>query len=201
MKTLAIFALSSVLALLSCQQEPEPEAVEPKVVVITEQDAQERDPYSQQDMTANTLDTSKPVDVARQDATAPDVTPDMPTQGVSVIENAGRSVTSVGTYCGEGAATAGYEIGGMGAAKALCETACGDEAAHMCSWHELSLSLQIGARPDNGIFWYASELDSCKGWQGFSNETGAAVQFSTESDSAWTTVLSCGSAQTIACCR
>ncbi len=76
----------------------------------------------------------------------------------------------LGTYCGQTAATTG-NIGGYAAARQLCATACGVSTAHMCTGHELAISLQLGEAVPDG--WYSSfghfdrgaEVNrDCAGW-------------------------------------
>ncbi|MDW8281970.1 MAG: hypothetical protein RMK29_09675 [Myxococcales bacterium] len=59
--------------------------------------------------------------------------------------------SGVGKFCGESAPSKGMAVsGGMvgaRAAKRLCETACGDAQAHVCTKTEVSLSWQAGLRP------------------------------------------------------
>ncbi len=58
----------------------------------------------------------------------------------------GRISSSVlGVYCGKTTGTFnGAQVGGFGGAKSLCATACDNTNAHMCTAHEISISLQLG---------------------------------------------------------
>ncbi|AFM12416.1 hypothetical protein [Turneriella parva] len=49
----------------------------------------------------------------------------------------------LGSYCGASTATNG-NIGSYAAAKTLCQTACSDTNAHMCTVHEILIELQSG---------------------------------------------------------
>lgn len=75
-----------------------------------------------------------------------------PTQKLSVNGRISSSV--IGSYCGSSTATTG-NIGGYPAAKALCETACGNANAHMCTAHEIGISAQLGISMAAGA-WYSS---------------------------------------------
>ncbi len=76
----------------------------------------------------------------------------------------------LGSYCGSTAATTG-NLGGYAAGRSLCQTACGNQAAHMCTMHEISISMQLGETIPAG--WYSvyaringsgENLLDCQGW-------------------------------------
>jgi hypothetical protein len=92
-------------------------------------------------------------------------------------ENAERAVTRYGShvisaggaYCGSTAAVTG-SVGGYPGAKALCEGACGDPAAHMCTLEEVFRSLQLGILVPVGER-YIGEYHDCGGWWTTSGNT------------------------------
>ncbi len=89
-----------------------------------------------------------------------------------VTVNGKISSSVLGVYCG---ATAGLVTGNMGGytgAKALCETACSNTNAHMCTAHEISISRQLGISISSNL-WYTSysfgfqsgtDTIDCAGW-------------------------------------
>jgi hypothetical protein len=75
----------------------------------------------------------------------------------------GTEVISIGgVYCGSTVSRTG-NMGGYAGAKALCETACGDPAAHVCTDDDVLRSLQLGiAMPVDQR--YARNQGECEGW-------------------------------------
>ena len=78
----------------------------------------------------------------------------------------------LGTYCGATAAGSTGNIGGYVAAKNLCVTACSNANAHICSGHEITVTLQQGiTMPASGL-WFSSYVATgtgtnvmdCNGW-------------------------------------
>ena len=84
----------------------------------------------------------------------------------------GRPISAAGLHCGDGAATRGGIInsfdGGSGyrAAKAICEQACGNALAHLCTGSEIARSLQAGwSAPDAGLWYSAPVNGDCDGFE------------------------------------
>lgn len=120
----------------------------------------------------------------------------------SAIESA-----PVGTYCGQSASTYdGAGVGGYTGAKTKCQAACGNTNAHMCTAHEIVLSLQNGISVP-GSLWISNyfvavspnagnNLYDCQGWtvntagfEGIRTDPGGGPQ-----------VHACGIAIALACC-
>ncbi|MBI5487107.1 MAG: hypothetical protein HY905_07220 [Deltaproteobacteria bacterium] len=93
-----------------------------------------------------------------------------------------KTISVGGVYCGATAATSG-SVGGYSGAKALCETACADPVAHMCSTEEVTRSAALGvafgagwyvggergyaglcARSETGWSYYHFASTDCDGW-------------------------------------
>jgi hypothetical protein len=68
-----------------------------------------------------------------------------------VVRYGTEEISVGGTYCSPTAPMTG-SLGGYQAGKALCETACGDPAAHLCSSEEVTRSLQLGVAVPNGRY-------------------------------------------------
>jgi hypothetical protein len=127
--------------------------------------------------------------------------------GATVTVNGRVSSSVLGVYCG---ATAGLVTGNMGGytgAKALCETACSNTNAHMCTAHELSISFQLGIPLPNVQLWYstyvyASDIGlfttDCFGWASSSSTPRGALR-STLSDNR-PTDGDCSVSYQVACC-
>lgn len=88
----------------------------------------------------------------------------------------------VGTYCGETDPTNGRFGGNAVAndgrypwAKERCEEACDNEAAHMCTGHEISLSLQRGLDLPTHAWFSATSPDSCSAWTADASGSGSAL--------------------------
>jgi hypothetical protein len=93
------------------------------------------------------------------------------TAGRMIVRSGGRQISVGGIYCGY---TAGMtaSLGGYAGAKALCQTVCGDPAAHMCTGDEVERSAQLGGV---GFGWFSAGVatavsgvsalaDDCQGW-------------------------------------
>lgn len=99
----------------------------------------------------------------------------------------GRISSAVlGTYCGGSASNTTGNVGGYPAAKSICENACGNANAHLCSAHEISISKQLGASIPNGQYYDShistdvnggNPMRDCNGWMSgtaavYANTTG-----------------------------
>lgn len=71
----------------------------------------------------------------------------------------------LGTYCGRSSDTAGDMVDaanytgvpGFQGGKAICEIICSDSRAHVCTGHELAMSLQRNVTiPNDRSYWYIS---------------------------------------------
>jgi hypothetical protein len=118
----------------------------------------------------------------------------------------GRISSSVlGTYCGATAASVTGNMGGYTGAKALCETACSNTNAHMCTAHEMIISMQLGISfPVSGL-WYSTYVradaggqlgQDCYGWTVTTND-GAA---SNGSSNGQPNLSNCSASRKVACC-
>lgn len=130
------------------------------------------------------------------------------TAGGMIVTSGGRSISVGGVYCGATAAMSG-SLGGYTGAKALCETACGDSAAHMCSTEEIvrSAQLMIGI----GGAWFAAgsspifvggasctttcSLNDCQGWTTSNTWSAGSTWSSTAAN-----YMACNTSQPVACC-
>ncbi len=92
-----------------------------------------------------------------------------------------------GAFCGQHNKTKG-DLGGYEGAKTMCEAACNDADAHMCTGVEMVMSAQLGLLPANSSFWYANNSVSsvnisgqtylnndCFGWTEDGSGTATAV--------------------------
>ncbi len=113
----------------------------------------------------------------------------------------------LGTYCGSTAATTTGSISGYVAAKNLCVTACSSANAHMCSGHEISVTLQQGiAMPATGL-WISSYVATgtganvmdCNGWQN-GTATYSALFYDGVTNSR-PNVATCDTMMRVACCQ
>ncbi len=102
----------------------------------------------------------------------------------TVTVNGKISSISLGTYCGISSITTG-NMGGFTGAKALCVTACGNANAHMCSGHEMIVSLQMGLSIPSNV-WFMAGISSdingitgiqqdCLGWTSNSGSISGGV--------------------------
>jgi hypothetical protein len=97
------------------------------------------------------------------------------TAGRMIVRSGLQSISVGGIYCGATAAMTG-SLGGYAGAKALCETVCGDPAAHMCAGEEIVRSAQLlGGFSGVAMFWFSAGVDAavvgspygandCLGW-------------------------------------
>jgi collagen triple helix repeat protein len=114
------------------------------------------------------------------------------------------------TYCGSTVPTTGDFGGpavdnGYAFAKGECETACNSVNAHMCTSHELIMTMQLGITVP-ALLWYSAGINAmnvygelatrdCGGWNDASNSyMGPTTNGSTFERSY------CDSAHAIACC-
>ena len=89
-----------------------------------------------------------------------------------VVHYGGEEISVGGIYCGSSIAMTG-NAGGYAGVKALCETACGDPAAHVCSIEEVGRSVQLGiVVPNNARYTAAHQFSvggnantDCSGWK------------------------------------
>jgi hypothetical protein len=121
--------------------------------------------------------------------------------GKGVQGDPGPVGPNAAAYCGATQPSTGAEFLGYTNLKALCVTACGDDAnAHICSASEMVYSAQIGAIASGTVYWYAlgtapiGLADDCGGWTSDITE-GAAWQVGD-----LPTTQSCSSQLPAACC-
>ena len=129
-----------------------------------------------------------------------------PGQKLSV--NGKISSAVLGTYCGAtGSPYNGAAVGGDVGAKAKCQTACGNTNAHMCTNHEISVSLQNGIALLGESLWiatfgYAEEagynISDCLMWTNSENLWRGHIYAGTASGRPW--YSGCDSSYRLACC-
>lgn len=76
----------------------------------------------------------------------------------TVTVNGRISSSVLGVYCGI-TPTATGNLGGYAGAKALCVTACGNTNAHMCTSHEMIITMQVGITIPSNI-WFSNGISS-----------------------------------------
>jgi hypothetical protein len=145
----------------------------------------------------------------------------LPSGSRTVVTSPFASATVGGVFCGTTAdATTGALSDGNGntgykAAKKLCEaaSACGPNAlAHMCTWHEIAISAQLGLVPLSPAtgYWYSAGggsvypspvtyLNDCGGWI-HSETTYMGSTLSSDSGSVGFSWANCNGQLKIACC-
>jgi hypothetical protein len=74
--------------------------------------------------------------------------------GIGPPGDVGNPGPPVGTYCGTSAISTGA-TGGYPLARALCQTACGDDDAHVCSGADMVRAASDDLLP-NELIWFAS---------------------------------------------
>jgi hypothetical protein len=127
-----------------------------------------------------------------------------------LIVRHGSEVISVGgMYCGSSLAVTG-SAGGYVGAKTLCETACGDPAAHLCSAEEVVRSLQVGIdvptaeRYAAGIQYSsgASSSYECFGWRDgtVSALVAPSITYHTGYGGLGPSTTDCGTSRPFLCC-
>jgi hypothetical protein len=127
-----------------------------------------------------------------------------------LIVRHGSEVISVGgMYCGSSLAVTG-SAGGYVGAKTLCETACGDPAAHLCSAEEVVRSLQVGIdvptaeRYAAGIQYSsgASSSYECFGWRDgtVSALVAPSITYHTGYGGLGPSTTDCGTTRPFLCC-
>jgi hypothetical protein len=117
------------------------------------------------------------------------------------------SSANLGLYCGITASSFTGNIGGFTSAKALCATACGNSNAHMCTAHEIIMSLQLGVSlPGSGNYWITSpttsantDLLDCNSWTSSSASPNQGSIISIGSPSQLF-IAYCNTSHQIACC-
>ena len=111
------------------------------------------------------------------------------------------STAVVGMYCGPTASLTGA-AGGYSTLRTLCRSACGTTTAHVCTAHELLMTVQFASLPA-AAHWYSSYVatplpaDDCQNWTtsgGASN--GPIIAATTGIPSAGT----CANSRPFACC-
>lgn len=122
------------------------------------------------------------------------------------------SSSTLGTFCGFTASGYdGAQVGGYTGAKSKCETACGNTSAHMCTAHEVMISLQLGiSMAGSGGFgaFYMSGIKAtsvnapnpirdCSDWT-----SNSASDYGGGIDNAGSLVVNrnCGTTAKLACC-
>jgi hypothetical protein len=86
-----------------------------------------------------------------------------------IVRYGTEEISVGGIYCGSTATATTGIAGGYPAVKALCETACSDAAAHVCSGEEVGRSLQLGMTLPRQE-WFSTTVGSggnadCSGWR------------------------------------
>ncbi|MBP7282482.1 MAG: hypothetical protein KBA66_12955 [Leptospiraceae bacterium] len=127
--------------------------------------------------------------------------------GGNVVVNGRISSSVLGTFCGATAASVTGNMGGFTGAKALCETACGNSNAHMCTAHETLISLQLGISFPVGVFWITSPTTSantdaldCNSWTSSSAPPNQGSAIENTSPPAQLFISFCNNPRKIACC-
>ena len=132
------------------------------------------------------------------------------TAGRMIVRSGGRQISVGGIYCGGTAGMSG-SFGGHAGAKTLCEAACGDPAAHMCTTEEVIRSTQLGLAPSGWIAaggnWpnqfgsctSACYHNDCYGWTS-SASTNAGSVWAFQSGGWQLLSLSCSLTYGVACC-
>ncbi len=125
----------------------------------------------------------------------------------NVTVNGRISSSILGVYCGITASSFTGNIGGFTSAKALCETACGNTNAHMCTAHEMIMTLQLGiSLPGSGNYWITSpttsantDLLDCNSWTSASAapNQGSTIFIGSPSQ---LFIAFCNTSHQIACC-
>lgn len=99
-----------------------------------------------------------------------------------VVRYGTEEISVGGVYCGPTGTAMTGAAGGYPAVKAMCETACADSAAHVCSAEEMGRSLQLGMTlPRNA--WFspgvgAGALSDCMGWRaGGAGTTSSVLEY------------------------
>jgi hypothetical protein len=110
------------------------------------------------------------------------------------VRNGTRVMTAGGVWCGSATATSG-NLGGWAAAKALCETTCGDARAHVCAEDEVVRSTQLGLSFTGR---YSAAPNDCEGWSSTSN-TSPCWNCDTSTPWLWDTAM-CSDPRLFACC-
>jgi len=128
------------------------------------------------------------------------------------------SISLNGIYCGKSAQpTTGNlqfnNLVGYRAGKAMCEAACGDPSAHMCSAEEVQRSFQVGALtayPTENL-WYETfvrwdtsiTVNDCDGWQcGQANRQPCNTEYAAfiQSQDRLVNYGVCSASYRVACC-
>ncbi len=140
------------------------------------------------------------------------------TAGSSVSTSCNVTVTgrisssTLGVYCGKTSGTFTGNMGGYAAAKGHCETACGSPAAHMCSAHELLMTMQLGITGvSTSDMWYATGIrfdvasvasDDCNnpGTTGGWTSADASYRGAVWRGGKYSVAGACNSSLAIACC-
>jgi hypothetical protein len=129
-----------------------------------------------------------------------------------VVRYGSKEISAAGIYCGMTELMTG-SLGGYAGAKALCEVACGDAAAHMCMTDEIVRSLQLGmavpagtdgARYSSGTASLGTTgfftVTDCEGWRSATVTYGSlGLVGATGSNAA--TVVYCNQNRVALCCR
>lgn len=128
--------------------------------------------------------------------------------GRVVVSNESKSISVGALFCGATSQTYTGNLGGLAAAKSVCETTCGDPVAHMCTDEEIRRSTAIGIsmNPSSYWAWAAGQAgeptnyqnSDCNGW----TEAAGAGSFGTAADNKGRMVAyKCDSLFSIACCK
>ncbi|MBP6739202.1 MAG: hypothetical protein KA146_04390 [Leptospiraceae bacterium] len=128
----------------------------------------------------------------------------------NVTINGTISSSVLGVFCGATSGSYdGAQVGGFIGAKNKCVTTCGNVNAHMCTGHEVSITLQLGMSfPTPSIgnqYWVSAPMYSastttleCRGWTSNNgSEQGSAI-YVVGTVQAFTGI--CNNSYQIACC-
>jgi hypothetical protein len=119
-----------------------------------------------------------------------------------IVRYGADEISVGGIYCGSTMALTGA-MGGYSGTKSLCETACGDSAAHMCGAADVVRSAELGISVPAG--WFASgeygshsslgPFTDCDGWT-----TTSASILAQRWDGSRPTSGQCSTSATALCC-
>lgn len=128
--------------------------------------------------------------------------------GRVVVSNGSKSISVGALFCGATSQTYTGNLGGLTAAKSVCETTCGDPAAHMCTDEEIRRSTAIGISMNASSYyaWVTGQVgqasdsyenSDCNGWTAaWASGFGTATN-----DKGRMYARTCDSQFSIACCK
>lgn len=124
-----------------------------------------------------------------------------PNANTKLAVNGRISSSVLGTYCGSSTANVTGNVGGYAGVKSVCETACGNTNAHLCTGHEIGVSRQLGVTIPAGHFFDGTvssdvnggnQVRDCNEW---TDSGGAVYGFVTAAG-----VVACSTSTRLACC-